>query len=69
VLIQTKDVLYGLDIGRQVKEMLPAIKLVYLTMNPDTDVAGEAYRRGALGYLLSSQRSLRRVRLQLGAAC
>ena len=30
-------VLNGLDAGRKVKEMLPAMKLVYLTMNPDTE--------------------------------
>lgn len=62
-------VLHGVDIGRQVKEMLPAIKLVYLTMSPDSDVAGEASQRRASGYLLTPQPSLWRVRLQLGAAC
>lgn len=46
--------LNGLDAGRQVKEMLPAVKLVYLTMNPDADVAAEAFRRGASGYLLKT---------------
>jgi DNA-binding NarL/FixJ family response regulator len=47
-------VLNGLDAGRQVKEMLPAVKLVYLTMNPDVEVAAEAFRRGASGYLLKT---------------
>src|SRR5579864_5378169 len=40
-------ILNGLDAGRQVKEMVPAARLVYLTMNPDVEVAAEAFRRGA----------------------
>lgn len=47
-------VLNGLDAGRQVKKMLPAVKLVYLTMNTDPDVAAEAFARGASGYLLKT---------------
>ena len=47
-------ILNGLDAGRQVKELLPAVKLVYLTMNPDVEVAAEAFRRGASGYLLKT---------------
>jgi DNA-binding NarL/FixJ family response regulator len=47
-------VLNGLDAGQQVKEMLPAVKLLYVTMNPDAEVAAEAFRRGASGYLLKT---------------
>lgn len=47
-------VLNGLDAGRQVKKMLPTVKLVYLTMNPDADVAAEAFQLGASGYLLKT---------------
>jgi len=47
-------VLNGLDAGRQVKKMLPDVKLVYLTMNPAPEVAAEAFRRGASGYLLKT---------------
>lgn len=47
-------VLNGLDAGRQLKEMFPAMKLVYLTMNPDPEVAAEAFRCGASGYLLKT---------------
>jgi CheY-like chemotaxis protein len=54
VLDIAMPVLNGLDAGRQVKEMLPAVKLIYLTMNPDTEVAAEAFRRGASGYLLKT---------------
>jgi DNA-binding NarL/FixJ family response regulator len=46
--------LNGLDAGRQVKEMLPAVKLIFLTMNPDIEIAAEAFRRGANGYLLKT---------------
>lgn len=46
--------LNGLDAGRQLKSQRRAIKLIYLTMNPDPDVAGEALRLGASGYLLKS---------------
>jgi len=46
--------LNGLDAGQQIKERLPAVKLVFLTMNPDPEVAAEAFRRGASGYLLKT---------------
>ena len=54
VLDIAMPVLNGLDAGRQIKKMLPAVKLVYLTMNPDADVAAEAFTRGASGYLLKT---------------
>jgi DNA-binding NarL/FixJ family response regulator len=47
-------VLNGLDAGQQAKEALPAVRLVFLTMNPDVEVAAEAFRRGASGYLLKT---------------
>jgi DNA-binding NarL/FixJ family response regulator len=47
-------ILNGLDAGRQVKRMLPAVRLVYLTMNTDPEVAAEAFARGASGYLLKT---------------
>jgi DNA-binding NarL/FixJ family response regulator len=47
-------VLNGLDAGLQVKKMLPAIKLVYLTMNSDPEIAAAAFTRGASGYLLKT---------------
>ena len=46
--------LNGLDAGQQVKELLPAVKLLYLTMNQDAELAAEAFRRGASGYLLKT---------------
>jgi DNA-binding NarL/FixJ family response regulator len=50
----TMPLLNGLDAGEQVKDLLPAIKLIFLTMNSDTDLAAEAFRRGASGYLLKT---------------
>lgn len=47
-------ILNGLDAGQQVKETFPAIKLVFLTMNSDIELAAEAFRRGASGYLLKT---------------
>ena len=44
--------LNGLEAGRQIKQSHPAVKLVYLTMNEDTDLAAEAFRAGASAYLL-----------------
>jgi len=54
VLDIAMPILNGLDAGRQVKEMLPAVKLVYLTMNHDPQLAAEAFARGASGYLLKT---------------
>ena len=44
--------LNGLDAGEQIKHRLPAVKLVFLTMNTAADVAAEAFRRGASAYIL-----------------
>jgi DNA-binding NarL/FixJ family response regulator len=46
--------LNGLDAGRELKKLLPGIKLIFLTMNPDPAIASEALRIGALGYLLKN---------------
>ena len=44
--------LNGLDAGEQIKQKNRALKLIYLTMNVRADVAAEAFRRGASGYVL-----------------
>ena len=54
VLDLSMPLLNGLDAGQQIKEMMPSVKLVYLTMNHDADLAAEAFRRGASGYLLKT---------------
>jgi DNA-binding NarL/FixJ family response regulator len=42
----------GLNAGQRLKQILPAVKLIYLTMNQDPDMASEAFRLGAAGYVL-----------------
>lgn len=44
--------LNGLDAGEQVKKKKPMIKLIFFTMTLEADVAAEAFRRGASGYVL-----------------
>lgn len=59
--------LNGLDAGDQIKRLLPATKLVFLTMNMSPEVAAEAFRRGASAYVVKSSaaselvRAIRRV--------
>ena len=52
VLDISMPLLNGLEAGRQIKQKQKTIKLVYLTMNEDADLAAEAFRVGASGYLL-----------------
>lgn len=47
-------ILNGLDAGQQVKEVFPAIKLIFLTVHDDLELAAEAFRRGASGYLVKT---------------
>jgi len=44
--------LNGLEAARQIKQRVRSVKLVFLTMNEDADLAAEAFRIGASGYLL-----------------
>lgn len=44
--------LNGLDAGRQIKRERRDVKLVYLTMNEEPEVAAEAFRAGASAFLL-----------------
>jgi DNA-binding NarL/FixJ family response regulator len=44
----------GLIAGQRLKESLPRVKLIYVTMNLDPDVAAEALQIGASGYLLKT---------------
>jgi DNA-binding NarL/FixJ family response regulator len=46
--------LNGLDATQQIKELMPSVRVIFLTMNPDADLAAEAFRRGASGYLLKT---------------
>ena len=44
--------LNGLEAGRQIKRRLREVKLVFLTMHEDADLAADAFRSGASAYLL-----------------
>jgi DNA-binding NarL/FixJ family response regulator len=52
VLDISMPLLNGLDAGRQIKQLQKAVKLVFVTMNEDSDLAAEAFRAGASAYLL-----------------
>ena len=44
--------LNGIDATRQIKQAQPETRIIILTMNEDPDLAAEAFRAGASGYLL-----------------
>ncbi|HEU0253866.1 MAG TPA: response regulator transcription factor [Pyrinomonadaceae bacterium] len=44
----------GLNAGQRLKQLLPSVRLIYLTMNQDPDMAAEAFRLGASAYLLKN---------------
>jgi DNA-binding NarL/FixJ family response regulator len=44
----------GLLAGELLKEAMPHVKLIYMTMNRYADLAAEAFQLGASGYLLKS---------------
>jgi DNA-binding NarL/FixJ family response regulator len=46
--------LNGLDAARQLLRQMPAVKVIFLTVSEDPDVAAEAFRAGASGYLLKN---------------
>jgi DNA-binding NarL/FixJ family response regulator len=50
--------LNGLDAGRQLKQSMPRAKLIYMTMNEDPYLVGEAFRAGASAYLLKQAAGL-----------
>ncbi len=54
VLDIAMPLLNGLDAARQLKRMLPEVKVIFLTVSEDSDVASEAFRAGASGYLLKN---------------
>ena len=45
-------VLNGIDAAHQLRKILPAAKLIFVTMHADADFVTEAFRAGAAGYLL-----------------
>ena len=62
VLDITMPMMNGLNAGQRLKQILPAVKLVYLTMNQDPDMASEAFRLGASAYLLKTSAGAELIR-------
>jgi DNA-binding NarL/FixJ family response regulator len=54
VLDISMPLLNGLDAARQLKSVMPEVKVVFLTVNEDPDLAAAAIRSGASGYLLKN---------------
>jgi DNA-binding NarL/FixJ family response regulator len=54
VLDIAMPLLNGLDAARQLKRLMPKVKIIFLTMSEDPDVAAEAFRAGASGFLLKN---------------
>ena len=52
----------GLEAGLQLKKLMPAVKVIFLTMNEDPELAVEAMRRRASGYLLKSSAASELIR-------
>src|SRR5262245_9925461 len=54
VLDVAMPLLNGLDTARQLKQMMPHVKVVFLTVSEDPDLAAEAFRAGAAGFVLKN---------------
>ena len=54
VLDIAMPLLNGLDAARQLKHVMPEVKLIFLTVSEDPDLAAEAFRVGASGFLLKN---------------
>jgi DNA-binding NarL/FixJ family response regulator len=52
VLDLSMPLLNGLDAARQIKQSHPTVRLVFVTMNEDPDLAAQAFRIGGAAYLL-----------------
>ncbi|HET7909577.1 MAG TPA: response regulator transcription factor [Nitrospira sp.] len=54
VLDIAMPLLNGLDAGRQLRQLTPGARLIFLTMNEDPELAREALGLGASGFLLKT---------------
>jgi DNA-binding NarL/FixJ family response regulator len=52
VLDLSMPLLNGLDAARQIKQTHPSVRIVFVTMNEDPDLAAQAFRMGGAAYLL-----------------
>jgi DNA-binding NarL/FixJ family response regulator len=50
--------LNGLDAARQVRQSMPKVKLIFLTVNKDPYIVREAFRAGASAFLLKQSAAL-----------
>ncbi len=48
----TMPLLHGLEASRQLRQLIPASKVIFLTMHADVAYAKEAFEAGASGYVL-----------------
>jgi len=54
VLDIAMPLLNGLDAARQLRRSMPDIKMIFLTVSEDPDLAAQAFQAGASGYLLKN---------------
>src|SRR5690242_12153793 len=54
VLDIAMPLLNGLDAARQLRRLMPDVKVIFLTVSEDPDLAAEAFRGGASGFLLKN---------------
>ena len=54
VLDIAMPLLNGMDAARQLKRLMPQVKVIFLTVSEDPDLAAEAFRCGASGFLLKN---------------
>jgi DNA-binding NarL/FixJ family response regulator len=50
--------LNGLDAARRLKPVMPKLKFIFMTMNEDPELVGEAFRAGASAFLLKRAAAL-----------
>jgi DNA-binding NarL/FixJ family response regulator len=50
--------LNGLDAARHLKQTMPKVKIIFLTVNKDPYIVGEAFRAGASAFLLKQAAAL-----------
>src|SRR5262245_45997540 len=51
VLDVSMPTMNGLSAGQRLKRLMPDVKLIYMAMNHNPDLAAEAFSLGALGYV------------------
>jgi DNA-binding NarL/FixJ family response regulator len=54
VLDIAMPLLNGLDAARQLRQAMPDVKVIFLTVSEDAELAAEALRQGASGFLLKN---------------